>query len=266
MSRWTISPNALRHVCPNLSAADAAAIAPRLAEAFACYGIDTPARAAMAVAQWGMESDHFRTCEEYASGSAYENNRGLGNVHPGDGKRYKGRGRIMITGRANYAATAKGLGIDCLDKPELLLKPPYSELASGYWWHTHNCNSFCDKGDFVGLTVKINGGKTGLAERQRMYALAKAVAKDLVPRDCRAVLSDKERKEIECLELERKVASRGGGWEKVDPSHLKNASRAKDWLKERKAEIEHLAKVEPGGWSKGDRRARHALICEAIDG
>ena len=61
----------------------------------------TPMRAAHFVAQLAHESDRFRAMEEYATGAAYEGRKDLGNVKAGDGKRYKGRGVIQLTGRAN---------------------------------------------------------------------------------------------------------------------------------------------------------------------
>lgn len=179
MSDTTISPAALRHVCPNLSPADAARIAAGLGEAFTRYGITTERRAAMAVAQWAHESANFRTSREYASGAAYEGRKDLGNTRRGDGVRFKGRGRIMITGRANYAAMGKALGLDLTAHPELLERSPYSELVSGQWWKDHGCNELCDSGDFVGLTRRINGGLNGLADRQLLYGRARQV--DLRP-------------------------------------------------------------------------------------
>jgi putative chitinase len=266
MSEWTISPDALRHVCPNLDEAAAARIAKGLGQAFARYHINTKARVAMAVAQWAHESDHFRTSEEYASGAAYEGRADLGNTHPGDGKRFKGRGRIQITGRTNYVAMAKALDISCVDSPEILSRCPYSELASGQWWSDHGCNAFCDRGDFVGLTRRINGGTNGLHERERLYALARQVAADLVPHNRMAVLTDSEREQIEILAAERKIASRHGGWDKIDASHQARASKAKQWLIDRNAEISKLAEIEPKGWSKGGRKARFAYIRKAIKG
>src|SRR4051794_18409071 len=140
MSDWTIDPDALRHVCPNLDLVAAQRIADGLGEAFMRFEINTPRRAAMAVAQWGHESDHFKTATEYASGDSYEGRKDLGNTQKGDGRRFKGRGRIQITGRANYEAIAKALDIDCVDNPDLLAAPPNSELASGFWWSSHGCN------------------------------------------------------------------------------------------------------------------------------
>src|SRR5918996_1146850 len=134
MSGYTISPVALRTGCPNLSEAEATRIAAGLGEAFQRYGIDNERRAAMAVAQWAHESDRFKTSQEYASGSAYEGRRDLGNTHRGDGVRFKGRGRIMVTGRTNYAAMGKALGVDLIGHPEKLAQSPYSEIASGQWW------------------------------------------------------------------------------------------------------------------------------------
>lgn len=65
------------------------------------------------------ESDQFKTLEEYASGAAYEGRKDLGNTVKGDGKRFKGRGLVQITGRANYAKFKDILGIDLLTKPSL---------------------------------------------------------------------------------------------------------------------------------------------------
>jgi predicted chitinase len=263
MSEWTIHADALQHVCPNLSDKDAARIAVGLGQAFARFEINTPRRAAMAVAQWAHESDHFKTATEYASGDDYEGRNDLGNTQKGDGRRFKGRGRIQITGRSNYEAMAKALDIDCVANPDLLAEPPYSELASGQWWRMHDCNRFCDRDDFIGLTKRINGGTRGLAERQRLYALALQVDKKLVPFDKWRVLKEDELEQMETLAKERRIAKRNGGWDKVDPSHLKRASEAKHWLIERRKELWHKAKGEPNGWEKWDRRERYELMKEA---
>jgi putative chitinase len=265
MSGYTISPDALRAVCPNLNEADAARIAAGLGEAFHRFGIDTERRAAMAVAQWAHESDRFKTSQEYASGSAYEGRRDLGNSHRGDGVRFKGRGRIMVTGRTNYAAMGKALGLDLVGHPEMLAQSPQSELASGQWWHDHGCNGFCDRDDFVGLTKRINGGVNGLADRQQLYAAARKVAKDLVPRqvDPWGVLTEKERAQMEALAFERRVADRHGGFNKVGATHAQAATDAKAWLTKRRKELWHMAKDEDGGWEKAHRRERYELIKEA---
>jgi putative chitinase len=263
MSDWTIEPDALRHVCPNLDAAEAREIADGIGEAFMRFEVNTPRRAAMAVAQWAHESDHFKTATEYASGEAYEHRKDLGNTHAGDGRRFKGRGRIQITGRTNYEAIAKALDLDCVANPDILASPPNSELASGYWWFSHDCNGFCDRNDFLGLTRRINGGTNGLDERKRLYALASQVAEKLVPVDRWGVLRDDERERMEMLAKERKIAKRNGGWKEIDPSHLARASEAKQWLITRSEELEAKATAEPNGWGRFSRRKRYDLMKEA---
>ena len=67
------------------------------------------------------ESDRFATLEEYSSGTQYEGRKDLGNSQPGDGKRYKGRGYVQLTGRNNYRAYAERSGIRILDLPYVLM-------------------------------------------------------------------------------------------------------------------------------------------------
>lgn len=172
----------IRRVCPHLSKARAQQIADALGPAFQKYGITTRRRAAMAVAQFAHESAGFRTTTEYASGTAYEGRADLGNVRPGDGPRFKGRGFIQITGRANYRAVSKALGVDFLADPKRLATPAYAAKASCWWWKNAGCNTIADRGDFVALTRRINGGLNGLADRQRYYRRARLVSPFLVPK------------------------------------------------------------------------------------
>ncbi len=178
---YRLDKDAIRAVAPNLSVSQAAEVADVLGPAFMKYGIDTPKRAAAAVAQFAHESAGFRTTTEFASGADYEGRKDLGNIHPGDGKRFKGRGYIQITGRNNYAAVSDAFGVDFLAQPVKLASPRYAALASAWWWKNAGCNQLADKGDFVALTRRINGGTTGLANRQAYHARAKKVADKLVP-------------------------------------------------------------------------------------
>ena len=72
------------------------------------------------------ESDRFNTLREYASGAAYEGRRDLGNTQLGDGKRYKGRGYVQITGRRNYVDWKNRLGVDIVANPDLAADPEYA--------------------------------------------------------------------------------------------------------------------------------------------
>lgn len=151
------------------------------------YGITKPLRAAMFVAQCAHEADGFKTSEEYASGRDYEGRSNLGNVKPGDGVRYKGRGRIMITGRANYLRTSQALGQNFIAQPARLALPPWSELASAWWWANHGLNAICDEytrteDRLVACTRRINGGTNGLGSRRAYLTRAMRVRQALVPR------------------------------------------------------------------------------------
>ena len=171
----------VQKVCPHLDEEAARKIADALGPAFAQHDITTPRRAVMAVAQFAHESAGFRTTTEYATGDAYEGRRDLGNTQPGDGRRFKGRGFIQITGRANYAAVSEAFDHDFVARPEDLAKPRWAAKASAWWWASHGCNEIADRDDFEALTRRINGGLNGWDDRCSCLARAKPVAQWLVP-------------------------------------------------------------------------------------
>lgn len=139
------------------------------------FDINTPLRQAMFLAQIAHESGQLVYVKELASGKAYEGRRDLGNVAPGDGVRYKGRGLIQITGRANYTALMMALDIDCVENPEVLEEPVNACRSAGWFWSTKNLNALADKGDFLAVTKRINGGTNGLKDRQELFERAKKV-------------------------------------------------------------------------------------------
>lgn len=155
----------------------AALFLPFLNAAMDEYGIDTPVRQAAFLAQIAHESGSLRYVREIASGSAYEGRVSLGNIRPGDGVKFRGRGLIQITGRANYQACSMALFGDdrLLDTPVLLETPENASRSAGWFWHSRNLNALADAGKFVTLTKRINGGTNGLEDRQAYYARAKEV-------------------------------------------------------------------------------------------
>ena len=99
----------------------------------------------------------------------------LGNTQAGDGKRFKGRGPIQITGRFNYAKYGGLLGIDLIADPPRAAAPEVAFATAGLFWKTNGLNELADAQQFVTITRRINGGTNGLADRQQYYAKAQAV-------------------------------------------------------------------------------------------
>lgn len=124
------------------------------------------------LAQVGYESSKFRYLEELADGSAYEGRMDLGNVHEGDGKKFKGRGLIQITGRYNYEQISKDLDIDFVANPKLLATPEYAVLSALWYWEKRGLNELADQDLFREITKKINGGYNGHSERVKLYSSA----------------------------------------------------------------------------------------------
>jgi putative chitinase len=90
------------------------------------YEINTRLRIAHFLGQTCHESAGFRTTEEFASGAAYEGRKDLGNVKKGDGRLYKGRGPLQLTGGANYAEYGRALGVDLENNPAMAAEPTKS--------------------------------------------------------------------------------------------------------------------------------------------
>lgn len=172
--------------------ANAEKLAPFINDTCSMLQINTPIRILCFLAQVGHESGGLFYTEELASGNAYEGRADLGNTHPGDGVRFKGRGLIQITGRVNYTSINKDLGIDCINNPSLLGGKRFNlctpeqlknaTLSAGWFWNKKNLNELADKIDintpidkganndaFVAITKKINGGTNGLPDRRARY-------------------------------------------------------------------------------------------------
>ena len=148
------------------------------------YQIDTPLRIAHFAAQVAHESDGFCTTEEYASGQAYEGRADLGNTEPGDGSRYKGRGLIQLTGRANYAAFGAMLSLDLIGNPAGVNDPALYLLVSCAFWGRHGLNAHADQDDLLAITRAVNGGLNGLDDRRAYLASAKTLVAALAAGQC----------------------------------------------------------------------------------
>jgi predicted chitinase len=165
----------LMKIAPNASTDRLRLLTPGLNQTFAKYQINTPLRIAHFIAQVAHESDCFNAMEEYASGEDYEGWAELGNTQPGDGKRFKGRGLMQLTGRTNYEDFSKAMGKDFIAQPELVGQSPYAVLVAGWYWDTRKLNGDADKDDVKTITKLINGGYNGLEDRKDYLQRAKSV-------------------------------------------------------------------------------------------
>lgn len=160
------------------------ALSKDLAYAMAAHNIWKPITCAHFIAQIAEESAAFKATEEFASGAEYEGRRDLGNTHSGDGKRYKGRSFIMVTGRTNYRALPHWDGINFELHPERLSERKYACLAAAHWWENAGLNGVAVDGSdatVVKITEKINGGTNGIATRRLYFRRAYNVRKFLTP-------------------------------------------------------------------------------------
>lgn len=147
------------------------------------FGITSKLNQAAFLATVAHESAQLVYMRELADGSAYEMRADLGNTWPGDGVRYKGRGPIQITGRANYAACGDALGLDLISKPELLEIPENGCRSAGWFWLTRRISAYAEAGDFDGVSDLINrghktaavGDSNGWDDRLAFYNKALAV-------------------------------------------------------------------------------------------
>ena len=147
-----------------------------LVKAMNKYEITTALRAAHFIAQVGHETASFLYMEEIASGSAYEGRTDLGNTQLGDGKRFKGRGLIQLTGRANYTAYSKDCGIDYVANPTAVSSDPFVCVDVACWyWNKRKINELADRDDVKAVTKAVNGGFNGLDDRIDYLNRAKAV-------------------------------------------------------------------------------------------
>jgi len=133
-------------------------------------------RIAAFLAQVCHESGSLRYVEEIATGEAYEGRKDLGNIEPGDGIKFKGRGLIQITGRTNYRILSKALGYDFITNPEKLELPGAAAMSAAWFWESHHLNELADIGtvdSFRKITRIINGGYNGWPDRLKNWEICK---------------------------------------------------------------------------------------------
>ena len=175
----SITQQQLQQILPN-AGQSAGVFVPVLNTAMVRFQIIGTKRVAAFIAQIGHESGQFRYVRELGSDqylSKYDTGslaKRLGNTPEadGDGQKYRGRGLIQITGRANYITCGEALALDLVNHPELLEKPQHACMSAAWFWASRGLNTLADAGQFDTITRRINGGENGAADRQALYARA----------------------------------------------------------------------------------------------
>ena len=176
------------------------------------YGINTAGRAAHFISQCAHESNNFRSLQEnlnysekslnavfgryFGTGGTKRNaaeyarnpekianyvymdefrKYKMGNIKPGDGWLFRGRGLKQLTGRENYTKFGRSINISA-EAAAVYVATPAGAVESACWfWDTNKLNTIADTDDVTRMTKKINGGNIGLADRQQRYAKAMQV-------------------------------------------------------------------------------------------
>jgi len=142
-----------------------------LVEAMKKFGILTPIQRAHFLAQCAHESGGFRWVREFASGTAYEGRSDLGNTQKGDGVKFKGRGYIQLTGRANYTKFRGSVKDDVITDP-ILVETTYVAQSAAWFWKTRDFNSIAVNDSVETLqkgTKRVNGGYNGYEDRKKYF-------------------------------------------------------------------------------------------------
>lgn len=204
-----VTGDALGVILPAATAADVARFTAPLNAAMERFGIVTPERQAAFLAQVGFESENFSHLTESLNythadrivavfpthvtaaeaetfvrqptalaNRVYANRNGNGDESSGDGWRFRGRGLIQTTGRANYLQASIGIYNSqtlLIVSPEKLEQPEDAALSAAFFWDRHGLNELADEGDFRQITKIINGGFNGMNQRMELWNTAKQV-------------------------------------------------------------------------------------------
>jgi predicted chitinase len=171
---------ALQEIMPQMPQAKRELYAPFLRKAMVTYKIDTPVRQAAFLAQIAYESAELRYVQEIWGPTSQQKSYDppgdlaarLGNTQLGDGRRFRGRGPLQITGRDDYKKFGALLGLDLINNPDLAATLEVMFNVAALRWKELGLNELADRQDFVTITRRINGGLSGLAERRKYYEIA----------------------------------------------------------------------------------------------
>jgi len=141
-------------------------------------GITDLTELAAFLAQCAHESHDFKSLVEYGGSLDFRKYdirfnprkaRILGNIKPGDGARYKGRGYIQLTGRYNYKRAGEALGLPLEKNPKLAEKPEVAAKVAVWFWKQRVRPNVDNFNDVTSVTKPINPGLNGLPDRKEAF-------------------------------------------------------------------------------------------------
>jgi peptidoglycan L-alanyl-D-glutamate endopeptidase CwlK len=148
-------------------------------------GIGTTEMALMALATVRVETGTLKPMSEIVSRfntspgghpfDLYDNRKDLGNEGQPDGERYKGRGFVQLTGRANYTRYSEmlGLGTQLIDEPDMANEPNIAARLLAHFLkdRERHIKEALIARNFAGARRLVNGGTHGLSQFTNCYAL-----------------------------------------------------------------------------------------------
>ena len=112
---------------------------------------------------------------EKIANKVYADRIGNGPESSGDGWRFRGRGIIQLTGRANYEKYGPLAAVDIIADPDKALEPATALKLASAFWDSKNLNALADQNQIKAITRRINGGLHGLEDRRAYLNRARAI-------------------------------------------------------------------------------------------
>lgn len=101
----------------------------------------------------------------------YDGRKDLGNTEPGDGARFKGRGYVQLTGRANYTRIGNQIQVDLVHNPDLGCDGATAGLILAQFLKNNEAKIRAALADNDLKTARrlVNGGSLGLDDFTAAY-------------------------------------------------------------------------------------------------
>lgn len=120
----------------------------------------------------GNLNESYARKPEKIAARVYASRMGNGDEASGEGFKFRGRGYIQLTGKANYTNFTKFIGEDCVSNPDLVATK-YPLASAAFFFDSNKLWAICDKGaddaTVTAVTKRVNGGTIGLADRIKHF-------------------------------------------------------------------------------------------------